>query len=179
MLNCRNSKPYCYYIFVSRSRSVSPPYTRRSRSRSPPPPPRRRSRSPPRRDRSRSPPRRDRSPRDRDRRGRHWEWIVYIAIIVLYCIRYCNSTFSSQISLFAQFEELISSSWKLWFSLHCAKSSRPVVANKSEPELFSRKLVVTNTMLISNRCLLTVGSVNFQRPYFKRAYMLFSFSRVL
>lgn len=54
-----------------RSRSVSPPYTRRSRSRSPPPPPRRRSRSPPRRDRSRSPPRRDRSPRDRDRRGRH------------------------------------------------------------------------------------------------------------
>ncbi|XP_078379943.1 splicing factor U2AF 26 kDa subunit-like isoform X1 [Oculina patagonica] len=53
-----------------RSRSASPPYTRRSRSRSPPPPPRRRSRSPPRRDRSRSPPRRDRSPRDRDRRGR-------------------------------------------------------------------------------------------------------------
>ncbi|XP_027049090.1 splicing factor U2AF 26 kDa subunit-like isoform X1 [Pocillopora damicornis] len=51
-----------------RSRSPSPPYTRRSRSRSPP---RRRSRSPPRRDRSRSPPRRDRSPRDRDRRGRH------------------------------------------------------------------------------------------------------------
>ena len=71
VLNCRNCKPYCYYIFVSRSRSVSPPYTRRSRSRSPPPPPRRRSRSPPRRDRSRSPPRRDRSPRDRDRRGRH------------------------------------------------------------------------------------------------------------
>ncbi|KAM7430680.1 Splicing factorU2AF 26 kDa subunit [Porites harrisoni] len=50
-----------------RSRSASPPYTRRSQSRSPPP--RRRSRSPPRRDRSRSP-RRDRSPYDRDRRGR-------------------------------------------------------------------------------------------------------------
>ena len=64
------------YLFVNsisaliyRSRSASPPYTRRSQSRSPPP--RRRSRSPPRRDRSRSP-RRDRSPYDRDRRGRRW-----------------------------------------------------------------------------------------------------------
>ena len=57
------------FVLDFRSRSPSPPYTRRSRSRSPP---RRRSRSPPRRDRSRSPPRRDRSPRDRDRRGRHW-----------------------------------------------------------------------------------------------------------
>ena len=64
----------CFYLFVNsisaliyRSRSASPPYTRRSQSRSPPP--RRRSRSPPRRDRSRSP-RRDRSPYDRDRRGR-------------------------------------------------------------------------------------------------------------
>ena len=66
----------CFYLFVNsisaliyRSRSASPPYTRRSQSRSPPP--RRRSRSPPRRDRSRSP-RRDRSPYDRDRRGRRW-----------------------------------------------------------------------------------------------------------
>lgn len=68
----------CLFLFIStistliyRSRSASPPYTRRSQSRSPPP--RRRSRSPPppRRDRSRSP-RRDRSPYDRDRRGRRW-----------------------------------------------------------------------------------------------------------
>ena len=66
----------CFCLFVNsisaliyRSRSASPPYTRRSQSRSPPP--RRRSRSPPRRDRSRSP-RRDRSPYDRDRRGRRW-----------------------------------------------------------------------------------------------------------
>lgn len=141
---------YCYCIFVSRSRSVSPPYTRRSRSRSPPPPPRRRSRSPPRRDRSRSPPRRDRSPRDRDRRGRHWEWILCIAIIALYCIRDCNSTFSSQIS-FLCFEELFSTFWKLRFSLsdlvvrndyrlikkflQCRVQSSRLMPNKNKPEL--------------------------------------------
>ena len=75
------------YLFVNsisnliyRSRSASPPYTRRSQSRSPPP--RRRSRSPPRRDRSRSP-RRDRSPYDRDRRGRRW-YDPHISIVIEY-----------------------------------------------------------------------------------------------